>query len=115
MSLPTWMSPRMKECLGTMTEKLLLYNSQTILTFTVYGVTINDANIHDQHFLSTNELAQDSDAINGFLIDNPELFEPPIRKTKEPVVDLTALLEVPTINELTSNQLRKIIWTTHYD
>jgi len=47
-------------------------------------------------------LAQDSDAINGFLIDNPELFEPPIRKTKEPVVDLTALLEVPTINESTS-------------
>jgi len=53
MSLPTWMSPRMKECFGTMMEELLLYNSQAILIFTVYGVTINDANTHDQHFIST--------------------------------------------------------------
>ena len=102
MSLSTWMSSCMKECLGTMMKELLLYNFQTILIFTVYGVTINDANTHDQHFLSTNELAQDSDAINGFLVDNPELFELPIRKTKEPVVDLIALLEIPTINESTS-------------
>jgi hypothetical protein len=101
MSLPTWMSPRMKECFGTMTEELLLYNSKAILTFTIYGVTINDADTQDQHFISADELSQDSDIISGFLIDDPELFEPPVGKAKEPVVNLTTLLEEPSVDEST--------------
>ena len=102
MSLPTWMSPRMKECIGTMSEELLLYNSKAILTFTIYGVTINDANTQDQHFISADELAQDSDIINGFLIDDPELFEPPVTKAKEPIIDLTTFLETPSIDGSTT-------------
>ena len=101
MSLPTWMTPRIKECFGTMLEELLLHNTQAILVFTIYGVTINDANTKDQHFIPINELAQDSNKINGFLVDDPELYESPIEKAKESITDYTTLLELLFVDEST--------------
>jgi len=91
----------MKECFGTMMEELLLYNSQAILIFTVYGVTISDANIQDQHFIPIDNLSEDSDIISGFLKNDSELFESPVEKAKEPTIDLTTLLETSSVNEPT--------------
>ncbi|CAG8661233.1 9487_t:CDS:1, partial [Ambispora gerdemannii] len=34
-----------------------------------------------------------------FLVDDPELFELPVEKAKKPVVNLTTLLEEPSVNE----------------
>jgi len=91
----------MKECFGTIMEELLLYNLQAILIFTVYGVTISDANTQDQHFIPVDNLSEDSDIISGFLKNDSELSESPVEKAKEPTIDLMTLLKTPPVDEST--------------
>ena len=80
MTLPIWITPRMKECFETMLEELLLHNSHAILTFTIYGVTIGNVNTQEQQIITVHELSEDSKLIDEFLNNDPELYDSPVEK-----------------------------------
>lgn len=101
MTLPIWITPRMKECFETMLEELLLHNSHAILTFTIYGVTIGNVNTQEQQIITVHELSEDSKLIDEFLNNDPELYDSPVEKIEKPIINLTKLLETPSVDEPT--------------
>ena len=74
MSLPGWISPRMKECFTKMLEDLFLYQPNGIISFFTQGVMIKDDN-GQQHFTMTQELNQYPEFLNNFPSNNIISFE----------------------------------------
>ena len=74
MSLPGWISPRMKECFAKMLEDLFLYQPNGIISFSTQGVMIKDDN-GQQHFTTTQELDQYPEFLNNFPFDDIISFE----------------------------------------
>jgi hypothetical protein len=74
MSLPGWISPRMKECFAKMLEELFLYQSNGVISFSTQGVMIKDDN-GQQHFTTTQELNQYPEFLNNFPSDDIITFE----------------------------------------
>ena len=74
MSLPGWISPRMKECFTKMLEDLFLYQPNGIISFSTQGVMIKDDN-GQQHFTTTQELNQYPEFLNNFPSDDIISFE----------------------------------------
>lgn len=99
MPLPTWISPQMKGNFGKMFEELMLFKPRAVINLTIYGVTIIETDTQNQYFAPIDEWTQESDVINSFLTDDSELFQPPITTPKEPVVDLTQLLNESSVDE----------------
>lgn len=92
MSLPGWISPRMKECFAKMLEELFLYQSNGIVSFSTQGVIIKNNN-GQQHIITTQDLNQYPEFINNFPSDDIITFEPQPSVPSSEVFDCSEFLK----------------------
>ena len=91
-TLPEWITPRMKESFAKILEDLFLYQTNGIVTFSTFGVAIQDNN-QQQHYIPTTNLCQYPEFMNNFLADETNNLEfPPVLPTAE-VFDCSDFLE----------------------
>ena len=92
MSLPGWISPRMKECFAKMLEDLFLYQPNGVISFSTQGIMIKDDN-RQQHFVTTQDLWQYSEFLNNFPSDDIITFESQLSVSSSEIFNCSEFLK----------------------
>ena len=92
MSLPGWISPRMKEIFAKTLEELFLYQPNGIITFSTQGVMLKDDN-GLQHYSMTQDLCQYPEFLNNFPSDDIIIFEPQLSVPPSEIFDCSEFLK----------------------
>jgi len=91
-TLPEWITSCMKESFAKILEDLFLYQTNGIVTFSTFGVAIQDNN-QQQHYIPTSDLCQYPEFMNNFLANETNNLEfPPVLPITE-IFDCSDFLE----------------------